>query len=458
MKICLINPPWFLKKSNIWDQIRSTMPPLGLLYLAASLEREKIEVDILDFQTNFLSWGEIENTIKSKQYEFYGVTSTTPIVNNGYRVSKIIKKYYPNSKVIFGGVHVTALPEEALRERSIDFVIRGEGENSLLELLRGERFETISGLSYKDNGKIYHIKPDGLIFDLDGLPFPAFHKINLKLYKPAFGAYKNLPAINMTTTRGCVGKCTFCNSANILLRKRSAENIFLEMEMLARKYGIREIQFYDDTFTVYHNNIDKLCDLLIASKIRLTWCCFARTDCVTQELLKKMKHAGCHQVMYGIETADNKILKNIRKNIDLSKNIEAVKMTKKVGITVRCTFMFGNPGETEKTIDETIRYSIQLDPDIALYNITTPYPGTEMFAWAKDNGCLVTENWDDYDLSGPVMRLPTISLGALNKKYRQAFRNFYFRPKFLIQRLFRKNFSFKDIFMLIEGLKKIWNF
>jgi radical SAM superfamily enzyme YgiQ (UPF0313 family) len=144
------------------------------LYLAASLEREKIEVDILDFQANFLSWEQIENTIKSQEYEFYGVTSTTPIINNGYRISKIIKKYYPNSKVIFGGVHVTALPEEALRERSIDFVIRGEGENSLLELMRGAPFETMPGLSHRNKDKFCHIKPDGLISDLDSLPFPAF--------------------------------------------------------------------------------------------------------------------------------------------------------------------------------------------------------------------------------------------------------------------------------------------
>jgi len=458
MKICLINPPWLVKKGNIWRQIRSIMPPLGLLYLASSLEKENIEVEILDFQANFSSWEQIENTVKLQEYEFYGITSTTPIINNSYRISKIIKKHYPNSKVIFGGVHVTALPEEALGEKSIDFVIRGEGENSLLELMKGTPFENIPGLSYRKEDKFYHIKPDGLISDLDSLPFPAFHKINLKLYKPAFGAYKNLPAINMMATRGCLGKCTFCNSANIQLRKRSAENIFSEMKILANEYGIREIQFYDDTFTVYHDNIDKLCDLLITNKIKITWCCFARTDCVTQGLLNKMKRAGCHQVMYGIETVDAGILKNIKKNINSNNNIKAIEMAKKAGITVRCTFMFGNPGETPKTIDDTIRYSIQLDPDIALYNITTPYPGTEMFNWAEKNEYLVTKDWADYDLSYPVMQLPTISMDMLNRKYKQAFRDFYFRPKFMINRLFKKSFSCKDILTFIEGLKKVWNF
>lgn len=457
MKICLINPPWFTKKASIWSQIRSTLPPLGLLYLASTLAKEKIDVDIIDLQARPLTWEKTETKIKSLQYEFYGITSTTPIVNNGYRIADIIKKHHPNTKIVFGGVHVTALPEEALGKESVDFVIRGEGEEALLKLLKGTALETIAGLSYKEKNKIYHIKPDGIIPDLDSIPFAAFHKVDLRLYKPAFGAYKRLPAINMVATRGCLGKCTFCNSANIPLRKRSAENIFQEMETLSHQYGIREVSFYDDTFTVYHKNIEKLCDLLIKNKIDLTWCCFARTDGVNPVLLKKMKAAGCHQVMFGIETADTEILKNIKKNIDCSKNKKAIDMAKEAGITTRCAFMFGSPGETEKTIDETIRYSIELDPDISLYNITTPYPGTEMFNWAKDNGCLRTENWDDYDLSEPVMNLPTISAEVLKKKYKQAFKAFYLRPQFMVRKLLGIT-SFKEILTLAKGMGKIFSF
>jgi len=457
MRICLINPPWLTKKRNIWTDIRSTMPPLGILYLASILEREKIDVDVVDYQAKLMDWNERENMLRTLDYDVFGITATTSIVNNGYRVAELIRRYHFDAKIIFGGIHVTALPEEALNKIYVDFVIRGEGETALLKLLKGEPLNEIEGLSYKNGGEICHIMPDGFVKDLDSLPFPAYHKVDLKQYKPAVGAYKRLPAINMATTRGCPGKCTFCNSANITLRKRSAENVYQEMKMLSEKYGIKEISFYDDTFTVFPSNIKKLCKLLIENSIDLSWCCFARTDSVTTDLLKHMKAAGCHQVMYGIESANIEILKNIKKNIHLDKNRLAIKAANEAAITVRCTFMFGSPGETEETIDETMKYAKELNPDIALFNITTPYPGTEMFNWAKENGYLLTENWDDYDLSFPVMRLPTIPLEVLTQKYGEAFKSFYLRPRYILRK-FLSFKSFMDIYLFMEGIKSVFRF
>ena len=453
MKICLINPPWVTKSNNIWTKIRGTLPPLGLLYLAAYLEREGITADIIDCQAGLGSWEDIRNELAKDRYDLYGITGTTSIISNSYRIAGIIKDCHPDAKVVMGGVHVTALPEEALAKNAVDFVVRGEGEKPLLELAKGADPASITGLSYKSGGHPVHVGANCVMPDLDVIPFPAFHKVNLKAYFPALNSYRRLPAINMMTTRGCPGRCTFCNSANIPLRRRSADNIYKEMEMLSKKYGIREISFYDDTFTVFHDNINRLCDLLVANGIDLTWSCFARVDTVTLPLLKKMKAAGCHQVMFGIESASPVILKNIRKNIEFEKNIEAVRMAKKAGLTVRCTFMFGNPGETVQTIDETIKYSLDLDPDIALYNITTPYPGTEMFRWAKEAGYLVSENWDDYDLSEPVMLLPTISVAELKLKYKTAFRAFYFRPRVILRKLFDM-ITFKDVHTLRDMIKR----
>ncbi|HBB66892.1 MAG: hypothetical protein A2X28_03320 [Elusimicrobia bacterium GWA2_56_46] len=454
MKVCLINPPWATKSDNIWTKIRGTLPPLGLLYLAAYLEREGIDADILDCQTGLRSWQEIENELRRGKYDLYGITGTTSIISNAYRIAGIIKAAHPGAKVVMGGVHVTALPEEALAKDTVDFVIRGEGEKALLELAKGGAPDAIPGLSYKSGGKMFHTGGYGVMADLDAIPFPAFHKVDLKAYRPALNSYRRLPAINMMTTRGCPGRCTFCNSANIPLRRRSADNIYQEMKMLSEKYGIKEISFYDDTFTVFHDNINRLCGLLLAGGIDLTWSCFARVDTVTPALLGKIKAAGCHQVMFGIESASPEILKNIRKNIELEKNKAAVKMAKEAGITVRCTFMFGNPGETERTIDETIRYSLELDPDIALYNITTPYPGTEMFGWAKEKGYLLSENWDDYDLSEPVMRLPTIPVETLKLKYKEAFRAFYFRPRVVFKKIFDM-VTLKDLHTLRDMIGRV---
>jgi radical SAM superfamily enzyme YgiQ (UPF0313 family) len=453
MRICLINPPWHINKTNVWFHIKPSFPHLGLLSLAAVIENEGVDVDILDFAALFLSWIQIEQKIKLLNYEYFGITATTSTVNSSYYLSKIIKRFHPYSKVIFGGIHVSVLPEEAFHKGAADFVIRGEGEESLLKLLKGDSFNNIPGLSYPDGAEIRHIQPEGLVADLDLLPFPAYHKVDLNLYRPTPGSYKRLPAINMVTSRGCPGKCIFCNSAQRKLRRRSAENIFKDIETLYKNYGIKEIAFYDDTFTVYPTTVVKLCNLLIEHKIDITWSCFARADFITFDLLKIMKSAGCHQIMYGIESASKDILKNIKKNINLTKSKEAITMSKEVGIEVRCAFMLGNPGETRKTIDETIKYSLAVDPDVVIYNISTPFPGTEMFEWAEKNNYLTTRNWDDYDLSEPVMILPTIDRQTLRKKYIQAFWTFYFRPKFIIKKLFSVNFvQAKALFVAVAAL------
>ncbi|CAK0779871.1 anaerobic magnesium-protoporphyrin IX monomethyl ester cyclase [Gammaproteobacteria bacterium] len=429
MHCLLVNPPWLTRKGNIWTLIRSTMPPLGILYLAACLEQAGHEVTVVDYQGDPKPWETIEAEIRAWRADLVGITATTPIVKHGYRIAALVKRHHPATPVVFGGVHATALPEEPLATGNVDFVVRGEGEEAILALAGGNVPTTIPGLSLREaDGTIHHIGTPGMMANLDALPIPAYHLVDLSRYRPALGAYKRLPGINMATTRGCPGKCTFCNSADIRLRKRSAEHIFAEMAHLARHHGMKEISFYDDTFTVYPNNLIRLCKLLVANGVDLTWSCFARVDCVSEELLTHMKAAGCHQVMYGIESASDDILRTIKKPIPRAKVKEAIAITKQVGITVRCTFMLGNPGETHATVQETIRYANELAPDIALFNITTPYPGTEMFAWAKANGYLLTEDWDDYDLSRPVMRLPTLSPQELEGYYRKAHLAFYLRP------------------------------
>jgi anaerobic magnesium-protoporphyrin IX monomethyl ester cyclase len=188
MKVCLVNPPWITKKGNIWHAIKCSMPPLGLLYLAAILEKNNISTDMLDFQALSLDWKQIEEKIALSEYDFWGVTSTTVIAGNAYKIADLIKKYHPHTKIVLGGVHATALPEEGLLNQNIDYVIRGEGEQALIELLQGFPPDTIKGLSYRSGNEFAHIRPDGLMRRLDDIPMPAFEKVDLSLYKPAFGA------------------------------------------------------------------------------------------------------------------------------------------------------------------------------------------------------------------------------------------------------------------------------
>lgn len=457
MDVLLINPPWLTKDGNIWHGVKSTSPPLGLLYVAAYAEARGCSVHVMDVNAERLHFADIEAFIADRRPKWIGLTAVTAQIINTKRIAGIARRVSPESKVVVGGVHATALPDEVLRDRSVDYVIRGEGELPFVSLVEGEPAEMIPGLSYRGSNPLQPIQHNPMgepIRDLDSLPTPAYHLIRFDLYKPAIGAYRRLPAINMTMTRGCPGKCTFCNSAETALRTRSAEHVVDEIQRLQGRYGIREVSFYDDTLTIFKPQVAAMCDLIVERGIDLTWSCFARTDCVSPGLLKKMRAAGCHQILFGIESADPEILENIRKPIDIEQTRRAVRMVQEAGIAVRAAFMFGNPGETVASMRRTIDFAKELDPDIALFNITTPYPGTQMFDWARRNGHLRTLDWNDYDLANSVLDLPTVSSEDVNRMYKIAYREFYFRPRYLLRRL-TKLHGFEDLKANLQAFRSI---
>lgn len=457
MDILLINPPWLTKDGNIWHGVKSTAPPLGLLYVAAYAERYGRSVQVMDVNAERLNFQDIETCIGRERPRWVGMTAVTAQITNTHRIADIVKRVSPGSKVVVGGVHATALPDEVLQDADIDYVIRGEGEQPFFSLVDGRPLESVGGLSHRSNRLLEPITHNPVaepIMDLDSLPTPAYHLIRFERYKPAVGAYRRLPTINMTMTRGCPGKCTFCNSAETTLRTQSAGHIVDEIEQLQDRYGIREVSFYDDTFTVHKQQVAQLCDLIVARGIDLTWSCFARTDCISPPLLRKMRAAGCHQILFGIESADPVILENVRKPIDLARTRKAVRIVQDAGIAVRAAFMFGNPGETVASMRRTIDFAKELKPDIAIFNITTPYPGTQMFDWAKKNGYLRTLDWSEYDLANSVMELPTVSTEEINHMYKVAYREFFFRPGYLLRRSLKLR-SFEDVKANLSALRSI---
>lgn len=414
------------------------MPPLGVAYLASYLERDGATVKIIDANAERLTFQDLKERFKDEEPRFVGITATTPLMENALHIASLCKDLFPEVRVIMGGVHPTILPDEVLQHKHVDFVVRGEGEETIRELVKGKDQESVMGISYRKDGAVVHNPDRPLIKSLDEIPLPAYHLLPMKRYFPAMGGYKRLPGTSLMAGRGCPGKCTFCYKCfGNTLRWRSPQNILDEIKLLISTYGIREASFYDDTFTMYKKKTMELCELLLKDRIDLTWSCFSRIDFVTPELLSLMKRAGCHQIMYGIESADPEILKNIRKNVSLEKAEEAVRMTNEAGIDSRLAFMIGNPGETEETMERTLQYAIRLSPALVIFNITTPYPGTEMFAWARESGYLRTEDWSQYDLSTVVMELPTISSEAILKFYRTVHRRFYLRASYLVRRAFK---------------------
>ncbi|GHV23904.1 B12-binding domain-containing radical SAM protein [Planctomycetales bacterium] len=452
----LVNPGYSFDAESIWASISSVQPPLGIASLAATLEKNGFAVAIKDFQADSGGYEIDRAFLQNADYDYLGISATTPQTNAGEAIAALYKQFHPRAQVIFGGVHPTTMPDEVLTNSVADIVVRGEGELTLLEIAQGKPLRDILGISYKTSiaggGGVIHNPDRPFIENLDDLPNPAYHLLPMSKYHPAVGSYKRLPAINVMSARGCPGVCTYCHrQMGKRVRSRSGRRVAEEVKYLHETYGINEISFYDDTFTANKDEVYSFIAALKEFNLDMTWCCFSRVDAVDAPLLAAMAQAGCHQLMFGVESANKEVRKNIKKGISLERVKEAVRDTKNVGIEVRVAFMLGNPGETRATIMETIRFANELDPDLVIYNMTTPYPGTEMFKWADDNGYLLTKDWRLYDLRHPVMELPTISNQELSELYTYAYRKFYWRPRYLCKRL-KMLRSFTDIKNAFKGL------
>lgn len=437
MRILLINPPWIIREGNIWNEVASIMPPLGLAWLATALERSGHDVSILDAHAERMDYDAILSYIqKGKGFELIGITATTSLIHYALKIAGGIRKNFPRTLIVLGGVHPTVLPEEVLSEPSVDIVVRGEGEGTIVDLAGKKPLKDILGISYRVEGKLIHNPDRPLIKDLDSIGMPAYHLLPMNKYYPATGAYKRLPAVSMLATRGCPGRCTFCYRIfGDRLRVRSGRKLAEEAKYLQDNYGIKEICFYDDTFTAVKKEIYAFCQGLKDLKVDLTWSCFSRLDAISEDLLRTMKEVGLHQIMYGIESANKTILQNINKRTDIEQAERVVAMTKRAGIDVRAAFMLGNPGETKGTMAETLRFAMKLNPEIAVFNVTTPFPGTDIFKWAEENGYLLTKDWTHYDMAHTVMELPTISSADVQKFYSSVYRRFYLRPRYILMRL-----------------------
>lgn len=438
LNILLINPPMFHRKGNIWKGVGSCMPPLGLAYIASYLEKHGFGVSILDAHAERISVDEVAAHIDFEYFDMVGVTATTNLIANALLILKNIKERDPEMVTILGGVHPTVAPEEVLANPCVDIVVRGEGEQTLLEIMKGKPLSDIPGVSYRENGSFRHNADRELLGDLDSLPLPAYHLLPMSKYYPALGAYKRLPATSIVSTRGCPGRCTFCYRIfGSSFRVRSGRNVADEVCLLVRKWGYKEISFYDDTFTSSKDNVLEFCQAIKDERLNITWSCFSRADKVDEEMLRAMKSVGCHQISYGVESVSPRVLKKINKKMDVKTSEKAIRLASNIGIDTRVALMLGNPGDSIETMQESLDWAIKINPDILMFNIATPYPGTAMYRWAKKKGYLITEDWNDYDLSKVVMRLPTVSPEEVSAFYRYAFRKFYLRPGYLLKRIKR---------------------
>jgi len=435
MNFVFINPPRKIASNNIWHVINSEHPPLGLALLSSIWDAQGHTSQIIDAAALRLSVPEILDRIKPAM-NYVGLTATTPEISSAISIANGIREKFPDIQIVMGGVHPTVFHEDLVRDKICDIVVRNEGESFVIELARGTPLHLIPNLTWHNEQGDTIINPDAETYvELDSLPFPAYEKLPMHLYHSTPGAARGQPSIGMVTSRGCPGHCTFCFSGMFgsSIRFMSPARVIEHIELLQKKYGIREISFYDDTFTANKKNVAELCQLIIEKGIKLSWSCFARVDTVTPELLLLMNKAGCHQIMYGFETPNANILKNIDKRIAPEQFQNAISWTRSAKINIRGAFMLGNPGETQGDLQKTIDYAKNADIQLAVFNITTPYPGTAMYNEFRQKDSLLHQNWDLYNLGEPVLKLDTVSDEVVKQYYYKSYRDFYLRPAFILR-------------------------
>ncbi len=462
MRVLLLNPP-FTEYGGLKGH-GGLAPPLNLGYLASYLREKasKHRLSILDCEALGLTYEKIEEHLKKESPDILAITAPTPAFAQVIEIAKIAKRVRRDTKVVVGGPHPCALPEETARIESIDFVIIGEGEITFHELIRAiERegpYNEIDGIVYKERGRIIKTGFRKLIENLDILPFPARDLMPHRLYHPPpTKRVSNKHSTSMITSRGCPYDCTYCIAKVIWTRRcrlRSPKNVVDEIEECVKRHNLAEINFHDELFTLKKERTREICREIKRRRLDIAWVCMVRVDSLSSEMLREMKEAGCKKVQFGFESGSQEILDNIKKETTVEEAREAVRLVKKYGIKIAANFMIGNIGETEESVRKSIELAKEFNTDTTAFFVASPYPGTEFYKLAKEKGYLRKDlEWKDFTLvskNRPPHNLPGLSCDDILLWQKRAHREVYLRPQYILKRL-KGIRSFVDIKNLIEG-------
>ena len=447
MKVVLIFPPQSLQERYSHDvgNVGGFLPPLGLCYMAAVLERDGHNVKLMDCPANSYTKLDIINYIREFKPDVIGIAAITSLADITKELCSIIRQIDPKITIVLGGPHPTIMPQEVSKEMDADIIIVEEADNIICDVLKDlEKYKT------------QRIVNAGKVKDLDTIPLPALHLLDMSKYSSLPNTYKTSPkTFQMVTSRGCPYTCTFCNDALGKFRQRSVENVINEIQHWKKIYNIKEIAFWDDILTLNKAWMYKFCEAI--GKENIVWSCYTRLDLVDEPLLRAMKKAGCWNIFFGIESGDDQLLKNITKRMTVEEMKKQVRVVQKVGIVIRGSFMLGLPGETPELGRKTIQYAIELEPDYTQFSITTPYPGTQLWKDYEKWGTL-DKNFKEYHGWRPVF-LPYgyKSRDELLAIHKEAFKKFYMRPKYIMKRIAKMR-SLNDIKRNISGLRMIKGF
>jgi anaerobic magnesium-protoporphyrin IX monomethyl ester cyclase len=417
------------------------LPPIGLMYVAAALEKAGFQVQMLDNYLQNKTADEFKAHIAKINPKIVGITCGSATFRRCVESAKAIKAALPNCKIVVGGWHGSYLPETLLANPEIDYVVMGEGERAIVELANAitsgndTAAMSIAGVACQRQGKNILNQPK-FIENMDEIPYPARHLLQLEQYDRTIEFLKAKPADVMSISRGCVFNCGFCETRKLwgnMCRSFSPKRVIGEIQDLQTRYGTKGIYFINDNFTLHKKETLELCNMMVESKLDLEWVCDTRVDIVNQELLAAMSKAGCKTIWFGVESGSPRILQRIGRNTTLQQIEDAFKLCHKNGVEVACSFMLGLPDETLADMEASLSFAKKLDPDWCQFNIFIAYPDSKLYQemlqskkFTQLDEFLISVKTDEYDFE------------SLSQIQRRFFREFHRRPGQILKRVKRE--------------------
>ena len=440
MKVLLVEPP-----RQSWELMGTCVsPPLGLAQLAAVLETAGIEVNIIDCNASGIGWQALGKTIEQLQPNIIGATATTPFLFEALRAIQIAKKLNPNVVTVLGGPHATFAAEETLCQHSeLDVIARGEGEQTLLELVRcyekGDDISQVKGIAFRYNQEVRQTPPQPPV-DVDELPLPAYHLLPMeKYYFTIFGKFATV-----LSSRGCPHRCTFCSEWRFWgekWRPRNPKKVVDEIELLHKKFGRECFWFGDDCFNANAEHIQGICSEIMARGLDISWYYQGRADLVIKhkELLPQMRQSGNLMAQIGVESATNKELKEFNKQLTMEQVKEAIDLLQKHDIVAQGLQIIGTRRDNANSISHKLRCMKWLDPAFPIFTMFTPFPGSDVYEEAKANGWLETLDYSLYDMAHAIMPTEYLSRKQLMSLFHWCFMSYYMDPVKIVKGLASRN-------------------
>lgn len=411
-------------------------PPLDLMIISGLLAKHGIDSTIYDANTLRASFEDVKKKVLDVRPRMVIFTTSTTSILHDIKTAETVKQASSDVLTVAIGTHIMALPEETIKEsKYLDICVHSEPELPILDLVKaGYKPDDVLGLTYRRGGHIIRNTSHPGTEDMDVLGYPSHDKISLELYHDPL--MKRTPFTITYGQRGCINRCTYCCSTFYgKLRHRSVPHLMGELRWIV-ELGIREVKFFDLGFSNDPAWAHRLLDTMIEEKIDVTWTCNCRSDRLPDDILKKMKRAGCHSISIGGESGDPTVLRTVEKNVTPEVIKDAVIRTRRAGINPMVYFMLGLPGETKESMKKTIEFAKEIDPDIITLGIATPHPGTKFYKFIKENNYLQTDDWSQYDPNKkPVFSYPELSSEEIYEVMRQGYQSFYLRPSYILRRM-----------------------